>query len=297
MATTLTAMKLEERRLLALDVPVQSFYPDFKGNGKDSVTVRHLLTHSSGLPAWIDLWNKVESPEAVLDYIKGLDLIFAPGDSMVYSDMGIILLKDIMEKVARKPLDKLAARYFYKPLGLENTFYNPQPALHPRVAPTEVGGGMNRGEIRGEVHDENAMFLGGVSSHAGLFSTAEDLAEISQMLLNEGIYNHRRILRPATIATWTARQDSSGPSGRGLGWDTPSDSLSSAGDYFLPGSFGHLGFTGTSVWIDPHREIAIILLSNRVHPTRERGGMYQVRRDFYNAAMEILSAEEAIKSE
>ena len=288
MATTLTAMEMEERRLLALDVPVSSYLPQFSGAMKDSVTIRHLLTHCSGLPAWTDLWNQVGTPEQVVDYICGLDLIYAPGDSMVYSDLGIILVKKIMEMSARKPLDQLAAQYIYKPLGLDNTFFNPDPALMARIAPTEIGGGMNRGLIRGAVHDENAMFLGGVSSHAGLFSTAEDLAAISQMLINGGIYNHRRIFKPETISTWTTRQEMSPHSGRAIGWDTPSDSLSSAGDYFSPGSFGHLGFTGTSVWVDPHRKIAVVLLSNRVHPTRERGGMYGVRRDFYNAAMRAL---------
>jgi CubicO group peptidase (beta-lactamase class C family) len=151
---------------------------------------------------------------------------------------------------------------------------------------------MNRGLIHGEVHDENTHFMNGVSTHAGLFSTAEDLAALTQMLLNEGIYRHHRFFKPQTIKEWTARQNIPAGSERALGWDTPSDEESSAGDYFSAGSYGHLGFTGTSLWIDPNKDIAIILLSNRVHPTRERGGMFQVRRDFYNAAMKALLESE-----
>ena len=171
---------------------------------------------------------------------------------------------------------------------MERTFFNPPKSLLHGIAPTEVGGNMNRGLIHGDVHDENAHFLGGVSAHAGLFSTAEDLSALAQMLLNGGIYNHHRFFRPKTIKYWTTRQHLPKWSERALGWDTPSNEESSAGDYFSPGSFGHLGFTGTSFWIDPNRKIAIILLTNRVHPTRERGGMFKVRRDFHNAAMKAL---------
>lgn len=207
---------------------------------------------------------------------------------MIYSDLGIIMVGEILKTVTGKPVDQLARQMIYKPMGMSNTMYNPPKELLPRIAPTEIGGSMNRGLIHGEVHDENTYFFGGVSSHAGLFSTAEDLASLSQMLLNGGIYRHHRFLKPQTIKYWTTRQELPPGSDRALGWDTPSDEGSSAGDYFSKGSFGHLGFTGTSVWIDPNRKIAIILLTNRVYPTRERGGMYQVRREFYNRAMKAL---------
>jgi CubicO group peptidase (beta-lactamase class C family) len=166
--------------------------------------------------------------------------------------------------------------------------YNPPKEIWDKIAPTEIGGSMNRGLIHGTVHDENTFFLGGVSSHAGLFSTAEDLAVLSQMLLNNGIYHHQRFFKPTTILEWTTPQNIPPGSLRALGWDTPSLKGSSAGDHFSPGSFGHTGFTGTSIWIDPQRNIAIILLTNRVYPTRERTGIYQVRRDFYNAAMDAI---------
>ena len=150
---------------------------------------------------------------------------------------------------------------------------------------------MKRPLIHGDVHDENSHFLGGVSSQAGLFSTAEDMAALAQMLINGGIYRHRRFFKPSTIQDWTMRQYIPKSSERALGWDTPSNKGSSAGDYFSKESYGHMGFTGTSFWIDPTREIAIVLLTNRVHPTRERGGMYQVRRDFHNAAMKAILNE------
>jgi len=145
-----------------------------------------------------------------------------------------------------------------------------------------------------KTHDENTHFFSGVSTHAGLFSTAEDLAALAQMLLNGGIYRQRRFFAPSTVKYWTSRQNLPESSTRALGWRTTEDEKSSAGDYFSKGSFGHTGFTGTSIWIDPNRKIAIILLTNRVHPTRERGGMNQVRRDFQNAAMQALLTKEAI---
>ncbi|RMF55802.1 MAG: beta-N-acetylglucosaminidase [Calditrichaeota bacterium] len=287
-ATTVVAMRLWEKKKIQLDIPVKSYLPKFSGGEKDSVTLRHLLTHSAGVHWWVDLWNKAKTKEEALDYICQLPLDYTPGDSMIYSDLGIILVGKILETITGKPIDQLATQLIYKPMGMTNTMFNPPKDLLSRIAPTEIGGSMHRGLIHGEVHDENAFFFGGVSTHAGLFSTAEDLAALSQMLLNGGIYRHYRFFTPQTIQYWTTRQNLPEGSSRALGWDTPSDHGSSAGDYFSPGSFGHLGFTGTSMWIDPNREIAIILLTNRVYPTRERGGIYEVRRDFYNAAMRAL---------
>jgi CubicO group peptidase (beta-lactamase class C family) len=287
-ATTVVAMQLWENDKIKLDIPVKSYLPEFSGGEKDSVTVRHLLTHSAGAHWWVDLWNKTQNKEEALDYIYQLPLDYTTGDSMIYSDLGLIMVGQILETVTGKPVDRLAADMIYKPVGLKNTMFNPPEDLLPRIAPTEIGGSMNRGLIHGDVHDENAFFLNGVAPHAGLFSTAEDLAALAQMLLNGGIYKHHRFFSPHTIKHWTSRQNIPEGSERALGWDTPSDHGSSAGDFFSAGSFGHLGFTGTSLWIDPNRKIAIILLANRVHPTRERGGMYEVRRNFYNQAMRAL---------
>ncbi len=287
-ATTLVAMKLYEQRRIRLDIPVKSYLPEFSGGMKDSVTVRHLLTHSAGLKGWVPLWNKAKDKTEALNYIYQLPLRYTPGDSMVYSDLGLITMQQIIRTVTGESLDKLVNKEFYEPLDMKNSMFNPPENVSENIAPTEVGGDLDRGLIQGEVHDENAYFLGGVAGHAGLFSTAKDLAIMSQMLLNGGIYRHKRFLQPKTIRQWTTRQEIPRQSERALGWDTPSDEGSSAGDYFSPGSFGHLGFTGTSIWIDPNREIAIILLTNRVHPTRERGGIYQVRRKFHNEAMKAL---------
>lgn len=298
-ATTLAAMSLWEQKKILLDIPIKSYVPEFSSGrsdtppvragdplrGKDSVTLRHLLTHSAGVHWWVDLWNKVSRPDSVIDYICQLPLDYHPGDSMIYSDLGIILAGKILETVTGQKLNDWVASQFYQPLGMTNTMFNPPPALRSRIAPTEIGGSMNRGLIHGEVHDENAFFLGGISAHAGLFSTAEDLAALAQMLINGGIYRHRRFMSPAAVTYWTSRQRVPEWSTRALGWDTPADSASAAGDYFSPGSFGHTGFTGTSIWVDPTRKIAVILLTNRVHPTRQRGGIYPVRREFHNAVM------------
>ncbi len=287
-ATTVSAMQLWEKKQLLLDVPVRSYLPKFHGGEKDFVTVRHLLTHSSGAHWWTDLWNQATDKSTALDHIYSLPLDFSPGDSMIYSDLGLIMLGQILETITGKTIDRLAHDNIYEPMGMASTLFNPPAKLLTRISPTEVGGGMNRGLIHGEVHDENAHFFRGVSTHAGLFSTAEDLAALAQMLLNGGIYRHHRFFAPATIKEWTARQRLPEDSIRALGWVTPADEKSSAGDYFSSGSFGHTGFTGTSFWVDPNRKIAIVLLTNRVHPSRDRGGMYQVRRDFHNAVMRAL---------
>ncbi len=293
-ATTVVAMKLYEMKKIRLDIPVSSYLPDFRGGLKDSVTVRHLLTHSAGIRGWDKLWEHGPEPQDAIKYIIELPLEYTPGDSMVYSDLGIILVGEIIRTVTGKSIDQLAEEMIYRPMGMKNTYYNPPEELWPGIAPTEIGGNLNRGLIHGTVHDENTWFLGGISTHAGLFSTAEDLAALSQMLINGGIYRHHRFFKPQTIRTWTTPQNMPEGSDRALGWDTPSQKGSSAGDYFSKGSFGHLGFTGTSIWIDPNRKIAIILLTNRVYPTRERGGIYEIRRKFYNAAMRSLLTDMGI---
>lgn len=287
-ATTLVAMELYERNQIRLDIPVKSYLPKFEGEFKDSVTVRHLLTHSGGLHWWSELWKHAKNKQDALDYIYNLPLDYVPGDSMIYSDLGIILLGEIIETVTGEKIDQLANEIIYQPMGMQNTMYNPPKEFLSRIAPTEISSNMDRGLIHGKVHDENTYFFGGISTQAGVFSTAEDLAALAQMLLNGGIYRHKRFYSPQTIKEWISRQELPPGTERALGWDTPADEESSAGNYFSKGSFGHLGFTGTSIWIDPNRKIAIILLTNRVHPSRQRNGMFQVRRDFHNAAMKVL---------
>jgi len=290
-ATTITAMMLWEKNRLLLDTPLRAYLPAFTGGDKGSVTVRHLLTHSSGAHWWVDLWNKAATRAEAIDYIYKLPLDYAPGDSMIYSDLGLILIGEVLETITGKRINELADQMIYQPMGMKNTRYNPPRNLLPRIAPTEIGGSMHRALIHGDVHDENTHFFGGVSTHAGLFSTAEDLAALAQMLINGGIYKNRRFLMPGSIDYWTAKQNITKDSPRALGWLAAAVENSSSGDLFSEGSFGHTGFTGTSIWIDPNREIAVILLTNRVHPTRERGGMYAVRRAFHNAVMTTLIAD------
>ncbi|MFQ6616538.1 MAG: glycoside hydrolase family 3 N-terminal domain-containing protein [Fidelibacterota bacterium] len=287
-ATTPLIMKLVERKLLSLDEPVYHFFPTFRGKGKETVTVRHLLTHSSGLPAYVRFFEEGVPPEEVVPTIVGTELDFPPGDSTVYSDLGLILTGAIIQKVTGQSLDVLAKNWIYEPLGMKRTFFRPDRRYLPDIAPTEYDPVYRKGVVHGVVHDENTWWLGGVAGHAGLFSTALDLARYAQVMMDGGVFEGRRLFKRQTIAQFTARQGMPPGSSRAVGWDTPSDSLSSAGDYFGPGSFGHLGFTGTSLWIDPNRRIAVILLTNRVYPTRERGGMYEVRRQFYNAVMQAL---------
>ncbi len=288
--TTTIAMQLWQRGQLRLDVPVKSYIPEFSGGLKDSVTVRHLLTHSGGLHWWVPLWEKVSTPDSVIPYICSLPLDYAPGDSFVYSDLGMILMGEILERITGKSLDQLAEQMVFRPLDMRNSMFNPPDSLKYRIAPTEIGGSMHRGLIHGVVHDENTFFRGGVSGHAGLFSTARDMANLAQMYLWGGVYRHRRLVWPQTIAYWTARQNIPPGSDRALGWDTPSmEGYSSAGHYFSAHSFGHTGFTGTSIWIDPDNQVAAILLTNRVHPTRKNRKIIQFRPQFYDAVMEAIS--------
>ena len=179
--------------------------------------------------------------------------------------------------------------WLYKPLYMNSTMYRPKKTLLSKIVPTEFDSLYRRKLVHGEVHDENSHLIGGVSSHAGLFSTAENMANYAQMLINNGTWLGKRIFNESMIRKFTSRQYLPEDSDYALGWDTPSQNgKSSAGDYFSNLAFGHLGFTGTSVWIDPLEEIIIILFTNRVHPTRERGGMYGIRREFHNAVMAQL---------
>ena len=205
---------------------------------------------------------------------------------MVYSDLGVILLQEIIERLTGKPLDALASQQIFSRLGMKNTMYRPPKKLWPQIAPTEYDANFRKRLVQGEVHDENAFAMGGVAGHAGLFSDAHDLAAFCQMLLNGGIYAHQRILRRATVAQFTAPQALSGGT-RTLGWVVPTEG-SSNGHFFSPHSFGHTGFTGTSIWIDPDRRVFVVLLTNRVNPTRENHKIADVRVAVHDAVMQAL---------
>jgi serine-type D-Ala-D-Ala carboxypeptidase len=281
--TTTAAMILEEEARLDLDRPARDYLPELDAPDKAVITVRMLLTHSAGLVSGGPLWRDTRDRAGFLQRMNDRPLAYSPGDSAIYSDWGLILTGWIIERITGQPLDGFLHDRVWGPLGMRETGFNPlatarlpagsectaalpaAPALLSRIAATEQDTVYRNRPIHGVVHDENACALGGVAGHAGLFSSVRDLAVFAQLLLNGGDYGGVRILQPNTIARWTARQNRH--SSRALGWDTPSP-RSSAGRYFSPRSFGHTGFTGTSIWIDTERGIFVVLLTNRVNPTR-----------------------------
>jgi len=295
LSTVPVTMKLISQKKLSLDHQVKQFFPEYSGGGKDEVTIRHLLTHSSGIPGYYQFFldDKVKTKDDVLNYILNVKLNAQPGTQYEYSDLGFILLTSIIEKVSKRSINKLAHSYCFGPLGMIHTRYVPPQDWIVNIAPTEVDLQYRQRLIHGEVHDENTHLIGGVSGHAGLFSTAEDIAKYAQMLVNGGIWKGKRMFNTSQLSEFTKVQNIPESSDMALGWDTPSQSGKSiAGDYYTNGSFGHLGFTGASLWVDPNQEIIIILLTNRVHPSRKGNEgskeMYGIRRNFYNAVMKEL---------
>ncbi|HEX6534931.1 MAG TPA: serine hydrolase [Gemmatimonadaceae bacterium] len=291
--TTTAVMQLWEQGRIDLDAPVQRYLPEWKGPHKSEVTVRNLLTHTAGLPPFERYYLLNESPEQTLRLFLGTPLDTVPGARMVYSDIGIILLGKIVEQIAGEPLDRYDTEHIFRPLGMTSTMYRPPASLLPRIAPTERDPWRGR-LVRGEVHDENAYALGGVSGHAGLFSSAHDLAIFARTMLAGGTWHGVTILHPATIDAFTHVQDPS-LSNRALGWEVPTGT-NSAGHRLSSRAFGHTGFTGTSIWIDPERDLFIILLTNRVDPTRENHKIGKVRvalADAAVAALETLHATAA----
>tara|TARA_A100001037_G_scaffold299585_1_gene325444 strand:+ start:3423 stop:6338 length:2916 start_codon:yes stop_codon:yes gene_type:complete len=309
-------MKLVNDKEIYLDQPINDYFPGFHQSGKDTITIRHLLIHESGLSAYhrYFLESKYRGRGEVLDNIINRRLTYKPGSEYKYSDLGMILLGTILERVGGNNLHALGKSWFYSPLGMNNTFYNPPPNVWKDIPPTErtvVPIGTSKNSLRrkiagiaseligpmkslsydlyprktahGYVHDENANLLGGISAHAGLFSNAEDLGKYSQMLLNDGMIGDKKIIDKELISLFTSRQSTVNEANRGYGWDRPDrDGTSSAGDYFSDKAFGHLGYTGTSFWIDPEQELVVVLLTNRVYPTRNNPGIKQVRRKFHN---------------
>jgi CubicO group peptidase (beta-lactamase class C family) len=209
-----------------------------------------------------------------------------PGARVEYSDLGFILLGEIVERLTGMPLDAFAREKIFAPLGMKDSLFNPPKNLRARIAPTEEDTTYRKRLLRGEVDDANAWAMGGVAGHAGLFSTARDLAAFSEMLLNGGIYAHRRLLARSLVEQFAARQ-SIGTSARTLGWDVPTEP-SLSGHFFSARSFGHWGFTGTSIWVDPEKDLFVILLTNRVHPSAQNEKIRQVRPALHDAVIEAL---------
>jgi beta-glucosidase-like glycosyl hydrolase/CubicO group peptidase (beta-lactamase class C family) len=294
--TTTLAAKLVEGDFpvpLDLDAKVERYLPEWvaSANGQDlewrhKATVRHLLTHTAGLPPFKEYWRTSKSKQETVSRIFAEALDYEPGTKEVYSDLGIILMAEIIERLTGRTLDDLAKAQIFSPLGMKDTTYRPAKNLWPWIAPTEFDRNLRHRVVQGEVHDENAFTMGGVSGHAGVFSTAPDLAAFCQMLLNGGVYAHHRILKRATVAQFTEPQPLSNGT-RTLGWVVPTEG-SSSGHYFSAHSFGHTGFTGTSIWIDPDRLLFVVLLTNRVNPTRENQKIAQVRPALHDAVMQAL---------
>ena len=279
--TTTAVMKLYEEGKIRLDDPVSNYLPEFGTRGKTQITIKHLLTHTGGLRAFVPFHRKgITTAEGVLQFIYQDTLQYTPGTQMIYSDFDMILLGKIVEKVTGMDLDTYLRKTFFEPLGMYHTGFRPLgklPLDSTRIAPTEIDSVFRKKLVWGEVHDETAWILGGIAGHAGLFSTAEDLAIFAQMLLNGGTYGGKQFLKPETIRLFTTPVEPAHHT-RALGWDTRSPSgYSSAGHFFGPRSFGHTGFTGTSIWIDPDQKLFVILLTNRVYPTRANRKIIDIR--------------------
>lgn len=261
-ATATSVMKLVEEGKVRLNDPVSMHLPEFGVRGKEKITVQQLLTHQGGLIADNAMADYANGPEEAIAKVMGLGLSNPPGGRFVYSDVGFIVLGELVKRVSGKPLDEFAREQIFEPLGMRETTYRPGETLRARAAPTEQRGGE---WIQGEVHDPRAHALDGVAGHAGLFSTAEDLALYADMMLSGGAGPTSRVLGEATVRKMTTRHPIPGGF-RGLGWDMQSGYSGNKGETMSAAAFGHGGFTGTGIWIDPQLDLFVIFLSNRVHP-------------------------------
>ena len=279
--TTSALMVLYDEGKIHLDDPVSQYIPGFVGGAKERVTLRMLLEHRSGLPAGRDLWRIAHTPAEAREAVIATPLGCEPGRCYEYSDLGADMLGFVVEAVTGKGLDEFLEERVFQPLGMTDTHFHPSDSLRARIAPTETS--PPRGyPLRGEVHDENAYALGGVAGHAGIFSTAADLAVFAQTMLDGGEYEGVRIFADSTVALFTKRAAGT----RALGWDTCGGS-GSCGQYLREDAYGHTGFTGTSLWIDPEREMFVVLLTNRVHDARAKRPakvIADVRADLADAA-------------
>jgi CubicO group peptidase (beta-lactamase class C family) len=282
-------MQLVAQGKISIDAPVQQYLPAWTGPNKNRVTIRHLLTHTSGLPAFKAYDEITHDPDSLAKLMFSTPLDTTPGAKMVYSDIGAWTLGRILETVTGQTLDAYLHEHVFEPAGMHDTRYKPPASLIPRIAPTEVDP-RRGGLVRGKVHDERAYYLGGVSAHAGLFSDAHDLTRFAQMYLNGGEIDGARVLPRDEITLFTTRQVQD----RALGWQKP-DGSNSAGHLMSADAFGHTGFTGTSIWIDPPRNVFVILLTNRVDPTRANQKIGRVRVQLADAVMSTVLDPQLMK--
>jgi CubicO group peptidase (beta-lactamase class C family) len=289
-ATTTMAMILYQRGLLDLEMPVIAVVGEFAGEDprRDEVTLRMLLAHCSGLPAYEKLFLTAHTREELLVAAYSTVLVNDPASRAEYSDIGFIILGTALERLADESLDRFCQREIFGPLGMTHTTFKPAPELRASIPPTADDQAFRHRIIQGEVHDENASILGGVAGHAGLFATALDVATFGHTMLRGG----HPVLRQETVALFTQRESSPQGTSRALGWDTPS-APSQSGRYLSAESYGHLGYTGTSVWIDPQRDLSITLLTNRTWPDGKNQAIRQVRPRFHDAIIEALAKNES----
>jgi CubicO group peptidase (beta-lactamase class C family) len=303
--TTTAAMILAEAGRLDLDAPVVSYLPWWSAGDplKEQVTVRQLLIHRGGLPPFIRFFLENEGRDDFKEAIANLPLAYAPGDSTVYSDIGMMTVAFIIEELSETSLQDFMSVRVWAPLGMQDTGFNPDPELLERILPTEIDDYYRFTHVHGVVHDENAFALGGVAGHAGLFSSARDLAVFAQVLLNGGTAmpcngapgsgtpcsgprsGPVRIAAPTSVDLFTRRFDDT--ASRALGWDTPTDG-NSAGAYLSSEAFGHTGFTGTSFWVDPEMDLFVVLLTSRTNPTRENSRHVPLRRAVHDLVVQAI---------
>lgn len=292
-ATTAAAMLLWQRGELDLETPVGAVLPDFVARRSATdparrVTLRHLLAHNSGLPGYVEFFRTDQTAPTLIEALLNLKLDAEPGTRAEYSDPGFMLLGLALQALLHAPLDAWASREIFAPLGMGATQFRPQASDRTTIPPTEEDSWFRHRLIQGEVQDENASVLGGVAGHAGVFSNVPDLLRFAkEMLLAGREKDEARLFEKSTIDCFAHRQKPAGSS-QALGWDTPSPE-SSAGRYFSPGSIGHLGYSGCSLWIDREADLAVVLLTNRTWPDRKNQSIRQIRPAFHNAVREALS--------
>lgn len=289
-ATTTSIMKLVDDGRIDVQDKVAKYIPEFDTDEKREITIEQLLIHTSGLPAFQVYVDELKTREEIVDAVRNEPLINKPGEEYVYSDLGFILLAEIVEEVSGLRVDRYVRNNFYYPMGMKSSFFNPKNVgrwISNRIPPTEIDTTYRNGLVQAEVHDERAWFMDGVAGHAGLFSSADDLAKLAFLFLNNGHFGGVDYLSSETIKYFTERR--SPINQRAYGFDRKSEGFSTAGQLTGPNSFGHTGFTGTSFWIDPDEEIAIILLTNRVHPSRTYGStISRVRARIADTVMEAI---------
>ncbi len=282
-ATTPAVMQLVEQKKLALDAPVARYWPSFAANGKGRITIRDLLTHYSGLAADLDLSSEWSGYDTAMAMIVAAKPQAQAGERYLYSDMNFEILGELVYRVSGETLDQYVAQHVFAPLGMTDTRFLPPQELRSRIAPTED----NDGHVHwADVHDATARWMGGVAGHAGLFSTADDLATYARMMLSGGVWHGVRILRARSVRAMTHRASPpAGARARGLGWD-----LGGADGFtrFPTGTYGHLGFTGTMIWIDPAAGVFAVVLTNRVYPD-SKGDADYLRRGVIATVMHAIT--------